>query len=199
MSAYAEEAASREELAQEPDRSVPWYRTDIGGHLSPITREMFRVYCGLSDSDLDSHLQRIDLRRLALDGAPTDKMYASDIVPNFWDIGFDLFQDHASMKARFVQADLLDEWSALRQLEGIIEIVYVGSVLHLFGWERQLQAGKQIARLSKVGTMVFGYQIGAAAPDEIVPTWRGSKSMYSQSEETFRQLWEQAAQKTGTT
>ena len=74
-----------------------------------------------------------DLRRLALDGAPTDNMYASDIVLDFWDIGFDLFQDRASMNAQFVQADLLDEGSALRQLKGTIDIIYVGSVL-LFFW-----------------------------------------------------------------
>lgn len=59
MSASKEKAASMDELTQEPDRSVPWYRKDIGGHLSPTTREMFRFYCGLSHSDLDSHLQRI--------------------------------------------------------------------------------------------------------------------------------------------
>ena len=59
MSAPKEKAASMDEPTQEPDRSVPWYRKDIGEHLSPATREMFRVYCGLSHSDLDSHLQRI--------------------------------------------------------------------------------------------------------------------------------------------
>ena len=139
-----------------------------------------------------------DLRRLAFDGAPTDKMYASDIVPDFWDIGFDLFQDRAGMKAHFVQADILDEGSALRQLEGKMDITYLGSVLHLFGWEGQLQAAKQIARLSKVGTMALGHQMGSAAPNEIVLAWPGTGSMYRHSDETFKKLWEQVAQETNT-
>ena len=59
MSASKETAVPKDEPAQGPDRSLPWYREDIGVHLSPTTREMFRVYCSLSDSDLESHLQRI--------------------------------------------------------------------------------------------------------------------------------------------
>ena len=139
-----------------------------------------------------------DLRRLALDGAPTEKMYASDIVPDFWEIGFDLFQDRASMKAQFVQADILDQGSTLGQLEGKIDVIYLGSVLHLFGWEGQLQAAKQVARLAKVGTIVLGCQIGTATPEEIAPTWRDLKSMYRQSVESFKQLWEQVARETDT-
>ena len=59
MSASKETAVSKNELTKGPDRSVPWYREDISGYLSPTTREMFRVYCGLSHSDLDGHLRRL--------------------------------------------------------------------------------------------------------------------------------------------
>ncbi|CAF9913165.1 MAG: hypothetical protein HETSPECPRED_001347 [Heterodermia speciosa] len=75
-------------------------------------------------------------------------------------------------------------------------------VLQPFGWKGQIQAAKQIARLSKVGALVLGSQIGAAVPEEIVPAWRGansmSKSMYRQNEESFKQLWEQVAQEADT-
>ena len=100
-------------------------------------------------------------------------------------------------KLALCKPTFLDEGSALRQLEGKIDVTYLGSVLHLFGWEGQLQAAKQIARLSKVGTMVLEYQIGAAVPDDFEPTWRGSKSMYGHSEGSFKQLWEEAVQETG--
>ena len=32
-----------------------------------------------------------DLRRLATDGALTDSVFATDVVPGFWEIGYDLF------------------------------------------------------------------------------------------------------------
>lgn len=77
-----------------------------------------------------------DLRRLAADGVPTANMYATDIVGDFWEIGYDLFRDRDSMNAHFIKADILDADSALQALHGKIDVVYVGSVLHLFGWAK---------------------------------------------------------------
>lgn len=59
-----------------------------------------------------------DLRRLAVDGAPTANMYATDIIGDFWDLGYDLFRDRDTMKAEFIKADILDTYSALEALHG---------------------------------------------------------------------------------
>ena len=58
-------------------------------------------------------------------------MYASDIVPEFWDIGLHLYRDLDSMKARFSKADILNPVSLHAELNGKIDIVFVNSALHL--------------------------------------------------------------------
>ena len=112
-----------------------------------------------------------DVRRLAADGAPTENMYTTDIVSDFWEIGYDLFQDQHTMKARFIKADVLEEESALDSLDGAIDIVYAGSVLPLFGWQKQIQACKRIVQISRVGTLVLGCQIGRAVRQEVNSEW----------------------------
>ena len=54
----------------------------------------------------------------------------------FWDIGYDLFRDRDTMKAQFVNTDILDANSALAALHGKIDVVHVALVLHLFGWAK---------------------------------------------------------------
>ena len=39
--------------------SVPFYRSKIGPRLRPLTRALFEKYCGLSDSELETHLYAI--------------------------------------------------------------------------------------------------------------------------------------------
>ena len=139
-----------------------------------------------------------DLRRLAADGAPTDNMYATDIVSDFWEIGYDLFRDRDTMKARFLKADVLEAESALDSLEGKIDVVYAGSVLHLFGWKKQVQACKRIVRLSKVGTLVLGCQMGRNVGQEVASQWGGGSTTYYHDAETFKTMWQQIGEETGT-
>ena len=138
-----------------------------------------------------------DLRRLAVDGVPTTNMYATDIVGDFWEIGYDLFRDRGSMKARFMQADVLDANSALKALHGAIDVVYAGSVLHLFGWAKQLEAARQLVLLSKVGTAVLGCQIGREDAEEVVSKWDGSTVFYH-NVESLRKMWHIIEEDTGT-
>ena len=71
-----------------------------------------------------------DLRPLAADGAPSENMYASDLHSELWDIGFDLFRDRDTMEARFIQADIFDPDTPLRDLSGKIDITIVCQFLH---------------------------------------------------------------------
>lgn len=139
-----------------------------------------------------------DLRRLAADGAPTANMYATDIVPDFWEIGYDLFRDRDTLKAQFIKADVLEEESGLDALDGSADLVYAGSLLHLFGWEKQIQACKRIARMSKLDTMVLGCQIGRACGEEVETKWGGGSTMYDHNADSFRELWRQVGEETGT-
>ena len=101
-----------------------------------------------------------DLRCMAADGVPTDKMYSSDIAPELWDISYDLYRDADRMKARFVSADILDSASPLMELRGKMDILIANLVFHLFDWERQVAAGKNMVALSRLGTLLIGRHIG---------------------------------------
>lgn len=152
-----------------------------------------------------------DLRYMAADGAPTQQMYASDIVPEFWDLGFDLYLDAHSMKAHFLKADILeanilDPASPYAQLSGKIDIVLVNQVFHLFDWERQLKAAKNMVCLSRPGTWVVGYQIGSvvAGARRVKTTTggpsgaAGSKSRFFHNPETWQDLWRLVGKETRT-
>ena len=138
-----------------------------------------------------------DLRRLAVDGAPTENIYAPDIIQDFWDIGYDLFQDRSAMKAHFVKADILDSDSALKALHGKLDVIYIASVLHLFGWQKQLEATRELVRLSKVGTAVLGCQLGRNEPEEKASKWDGNTAFFH-NVESFDKMWRIIGEDTGT-
>jgi len=70
-----------------------------------------------------------DLRRLVCDGAPSNKLFAVDIV-NHWDLGYELFRDTDKFSAKFTKADLLNPNEELKSLEGKMDIISVIHVLH---------------------------------------------------------------------
>ena len=138
-----------------------------------------------------------DLRRLAFDGVPTTNMYATDVTGDFWEIGYDLFRDRDSMKAHFVKADILVTNSALTALHGNIDVLYVGSVLHLFDWAKQLEICKQLVLLSKVATAVLGCQIGFNDAGESIGRW-GGNPVFWHNVESFKEMWRIVEEDTGT-
>jgi hypothetical protein len=48
-----------------------------------------------------------DIRALAVAGAPSEKLYGSDLRKEFWDLGYALFNDKDKLKSPFIQVDLL--------------------------------------------------------------------------------------------
>lgn len=144
---------------------------------------------------------------MAVDGAPTDKMYSSDIIPELWDISYDLYRDAGHMKARFIQADILDPASPLVELRGKVDIILANQVFHLFDWERQVQAGKNMVELSRQGTWLVGYHIGSSV-GRAVPVRTstggevgaaGSKTKFYHTPETWLELWQRIQKETETT
>lgn len=68
-----------------------------------------------------------DLRHLVNDGAPSLNIYGVDIV-NFWDLGYEMFQDSEKFQAHFIEADLLSPTRSLQDLEGRCGIVCISQV-----------------------------------------------------------------------
>lgn len=136
-----------------------------------------------------------DLRRLAADGAPSENMYASDLRPELWELGYDLFRDRERMKARFIEADILDPITPLRELKGKIDIILTCQLLHLFSLKDQLEALKKIVKMSRLGTCVVGYQGGAVQPTELQMPWA---VMFYHNVDSFNELWRMVERETGT-
>ena len=136
-----------------------------------------------------------ELRRLAADGAPSDNMYAADLNAELWDVGYDLFRDRETMKARFIQADVLDPNTPLRDLKGKIDIVIACLFLHLFSWDQQFDVLLKIVEMSRPGTCLVGYHVGRDHAMELQRPWG---LMYFHDVDSFNELWRQVARETGT-
>jgi SAM-dependent methyltransferase len=90
-----------------------------------------------------------DIRQLVRDGAPHENVYGSDLKKDFWEIGYDLFLDKSSLKTKFIEADIFDAESNLKELDGKLDIVHAASFLHLFDWDGQIKAAKRLIELLK--------------------------------------------------
>lgn len=92
--------------------------------------------------------------------------------------------------SRIRQADLFDDESwVMREMRGALSVVHLSYVLHLWGWEKQVDAVRRVVRLLKreKGCMVVGRSVGSEVPGEFVHPTVGV--MFRHDEETFRKMW----------
>jgi len=140
-----------------------------------------------------------ELRQLAFNGVPTENLYGSDLRMDFMELGYDLFLDRDKLEAKFIAADIFDEDSDLKLLDGQINIIHTGSFFHLFTWNEQVQIAKRVIRLLKPqpNSMVIGRQIGNLAPGEYLRR-NGKGTRYRHNEDTWKRMWEEVGNATGT-
>ncbi|CAG8982887.1 hypothetical protein HYALB_00002904 [Hymenoscyphus albidus] len=145
----------------------PYPCTGLGNFLQPTVsllpvypEILSRLKNGASFLDVGCFLGQ-DLRKLVFDGAPSDHLHGVDIVSH-WHLGYELFLDEGRFKAHFMETDLLKPNAELSALEGKIDIIQVTHVLHQWGWKGQIQAAKQLAKYTKPGSLIVGYQAGTA-------------------------------------
>ena len=135
------------------------------------------------------------MRRLAADGAPTEKLWAADLNDGLWELGYQLFRDRERLQAHFIHVDVCSEENDLVGLSQSIDVILVYQLLHLFSWERQISILKQIVRMSKAGTVVVGSQMGRLNATEKEGRWG---RMFYHTPETFKEMWKEAETGTGT-
>ncbi|EKV04395.1 hypothetical protein PDIG_23970 [Penicillium digitatum PHI26] len=141
-----------------------------------------------------------ELRQLVFDGVPSGNLYASDLRQDFYDIGYDLFNDHDHLKAQFIVADIFDDNSDLvKHLTHKIDIVNAASFFHLFNWSQQILVAKQLVGLlqEKPGSLLIGRQIGLVNPPPPENQEAAGKH-YRHDPATWKKLWEQVGAETGT-
>lgn len=156
-----------------------------------------RVKNGASFLDLGCCFAQ-DVRKLVHDGAPADKLWGAELEADFIELGYELFNDRASLGAHFIAADIFDAEGPLKQLKNTMDFVHIGLFLHLFDWEGQKRACEAIVGLLKndKGVLVIGQQVGSLSPGQ-VPKSSGS-DMFKHDAASFGKLWEEVGAATGT-
>jgi SAM-dependent methyltransferase len=139
-----------------------------------------------------------DLRRLAYDGAPSDKMYGVDIVSH-WEVGFAMYRDEGRFKAQFIEASILEPEAnpQLAALKRKIDVISISAVLHQWPWDTQLECAKQLVNFSKPGTIVMGHQMGNVKAGDVSFAKQGT-TQWRQNPESLGKLWDQVGEATGT-
>lgn len=139
-----------------------------------------------------------DIRRLVADGVDSSKCYGSDLHLDFVELGYDLFKDRDTLKSRFIAADILDEKSALKELDGSIDIIGASSFFHLFDWQGQKMVALRVAKLLKpqAGSLLVGRQVGNEQAGEH-KRGSGEGSMFRHNSESWRKMWVEVGEELG--
>ncbi|THV02823.1 hypothetical protein K435DRAFT_836167 [Dendrothele bispora CBS 962.96] len=158
-----------------------------------------------------------DTRRAAWDGYPMENIIASDLCPEFWTLGHEMFKSTPeTLPVTFIPGDVFDNnfipdekpftespnaqrpsmtslvsSKSLAGLQGHISFIHASALFHLFGEESQRQLAKKLASLlSPVsGSMIFGIHRGSehAEPEQRVNS--GGETRFYHSVESWKRLW----------
>lgn len=103
-----------------------------------------------------------DLRKVAYDAQVSRNLIGTDLEKAFLHLGYDLFADRDHLEATFLPGDIFAP-DFLQQYRGKVDIIYLGSFLHLFNETQQKKVAKQLRLLLRpqAGSMVFGRNLGA--------------------------------------
>ncbi|KAJ5282944.1 hypothetical protein N7497_001892 [Penicillium chrysogenum] len=140
-----------------------------------------------------------ELRQLIYDGAPSQNLYGSDLRPEFLELGLDLFMDRPTIKSRFIDADVLDDKSALvTQLTGELNIVYISLFLHVFDFDTQIKVAKRVLELlaPKAGSLIV-CRVVACRDQAIGNATNARLPYYYHDLASWNQLWERVQEETG--
>ncbi|KAL7627942.1 hypothetical protein AAE478_002137 [Parahypoxylon ruwenzoriense] len=146
-----------------------------------------------------------DVRTLAHDGAPLPSLYGADILPDFRDAGYALFKDSDRLDpSHFITGDIFSDVDDLAKTRGTWDIIHIAMFLHLFSLPGQEAASRNIMKLLKAapGSTIIGTQTGSLDTGEFTlrPPFcepGEHKTMYRQSRETMKDLFEKAAKAVG--
>ncbi|KAL9084831.1 MAG: hypothetical protein Q9165_007899 [Trypethelium subeluteriae] len=139
-----------------------------------------------------------DLRRLAFDGAPSDRIFAVDIV-NHWELGYEMFRDADRFSAHFVEADILHPNQSLEAMKQTLDVITMLSLLHQWDWDGQVFALQEVAALLRpiAGSLAVGYQVGTVGQNLIPASALAKTDCYWHNPETLSKMWDQVGERTG--
>jgi len=122
-----------------------------------------------------------------------DTVVGIDIAPEFFQIGFEIFEDEDQVRDKFFPCDLLDsdQMEQFRKARGPFNLIYCGSVFHLLEKEQTVNLAKAIFGLMSSGGIFFGRTGGSLTgkPEESEHKERKQKR-YLHTEESLKELLE---------
>lgn len=138
-----------------------------------------------------------EIRQLVADGAPSENLYGTDLRPEFWELGYDLYRDKDRLKASFLVGDVFDPSSELGKLDGTVDVIHAGSFFHLFSYEQQIVVAKRIIKLLKPveGSLLVGRQVGNLNPGALQSS--DGRILYRHNEESWAGFWRDVSERTG--
>lgn len=139
-----------------------------------------------------------DIRKLVADGVESRNCYGADLRLTFMDLGYELFHDRETLESKFIEADIFDDGSELKQIYGEVDVVGASSFFHLFSWEEQKSVAHQVLKLMKPreGSLLVGRQVGSKTPDEKARRG-GSGTRYRHNLESWRNMWKEVSDEAG--
>ncbi|KAF9027794.1 hypothetical protein BDP27DRAFT_1350413 [Rhodocollybia butyracea] len=154
----------------------------------------------------------VDVRKAIVDGFPAHNAIASDLRPEYWQLGHALFRSTPkSLPATFIPGDAFDDsfislsgpaegsgdvalatvQKSLNPLKGSIAVIHAGALFHLFGEEAQLELARKLGMLlsSQPGSMILGGHRGSNVAETGLNNLRG-ENVYYHSTESWKSLWD---------
>lgn len=116
-------------------------------------------------------------------------------------LGYDFFLDRATLRSRFLVADIFKgatqgaPWTELEELKA--DVLHCSAFFHLFPLPDQIRSAKNIAKLVRMGGVIVGRQSGSTKPSE-VPAIKPGSTSFRHDVDTFRRLWDEVGEATGT-
>lgn len=167
---------------------------EIGITSHPKYREaLYRVRTGQKLLDVGSALGQ-DLRKLAYDGAPSTNLHGCDLHSDFWDIGYELFDDRETFRPGYTAGNFLAEDETTNLKPSTFDMIHAADFIHAFGWDDQVKILTRMIKLLKKrpGSMIFGRHIAVKEP--IVMSMRGQ---YLHTGDSFMKLIDEVENRTG--
>lgn len=178
----------------------PLYQEHV---LAPLTKSVPAGIAAPLFLDLGTCFGQ-DVRKLVYDGAPVERVWASDIEQHLIDMGYKLFNDEDKLpRDKFLcPGDLLSSSPAdkLHVLDDKVSILHMTAVFHLFTLEDQRRAAHRCLQLLRKDTggpvLLLGMQVGSvvAGPFSREDMPGGFSHKYRHNVETWENMWREVVE-----
>ncbi|KAH8693009.1 hypothetical protein BGW36DRAFT_399749 [Talaromyces proteolyticus] len=141
-----------------------------------------------------------DIRRLVQDGAPAEHLIGLDLERDYINLGFELFNDQQKLRSVFLAQDFAEDTPEISRLAKRIKIINSGYFMHLWNWEKQLNAAKRMIQLvlPGSGSIICGVHFGSQSAGMWKNVPPGFEEMFLHNRESLSKLWNQAEKETKT-